>query len=268
VGAVVDDAYGRRVTRREVLTGGAKLAAGSAAIWTLGRSVLSANAATATKTIEVFGPPYDFTDAFYLANGIDPSKILMRVDGTPPDSTTAPRQDPFPGYSFASDTDPKFNRNVRVLNHTGGYDFAGNIEYYWVNGMLMPDTFTNDAAGQEARGIADSFAAYLFPKASGDPFGLDVTNRRQDNVFGDADPAYDADVLGLWVATFVSYTPAALTTPQGKALLERLARKNGRDLDGTPIIKRVKEVELLHELGFVDLRTRPSDGSLGPPWVI
>jgi hypothetical protein len=256
----------RQVTRREVVIGGATLAAGGAALWALGP--LAEPAAAATTTIQVSGPPYDFTDDFYRTNGVDPSKIVMRVDGTPPDSTTAPRQDPFPGYSFASDTDPTFNRNVRVLNTTGGYDFAGNIEYYWVDGMLMPDSFTGDAAGQEARGIADSFAAYLFPKAAGDPLGDAVANRRQDNVFADQDPAYDADVLGLWILTFVSYTPAALATPRGQALLARLARKNGRDLDGTPLIKRVQEVELLHDQGWVELRTRPADGSLGPPWVI
>ena len=52
------------------------------------------------------------------------------------------------------------------------------------------------------------------------------------------------------------------------ALLARLARRNGRDLDGTPIVKRVQEVDLLHDRGLVELRTRPADGSLGPPWVI
>jgi hypothetical protein len=92
--------------------------------------------------------------------------------------------------------------------------------------------------------------------------------RNERAVDSDQDPAYDADVLGLWLLTFVSYTPAALATPAGQALLERLARKNGRDLDGTPIIKRVQDVELLHDRGLVELRTRPADGSLGPPWVI
>jgi hypothetical protein len=256
-------------TRREVLTTGAKLAAGSAALWAVGASTTSVQAAgTTAKTTEVFGPPYDFTDEFYRRNGVDPSKIVMRVNGSPPSSTTARRTDPFPGFSFASDTDPKFNRHVRVLETTGGYDNEGNIEYYWVDGMLLADAFTSDAAGRQARELADTFFAYLFPKASGDPFGLDVTNRRQDNVFGDPDPFYDFDALGLWTAAFVSYTQLALTTGPGRQVLADLAKKNGRDLDGTPIIKTVDEIDFLHGRGLVQLRSRPADGSLGPPWVI
>jgi hypothetical protein len=259
----------RQFTRREVVSGGAKLAAGGAAVWALGSSTAAvAQGATRAKTTEVFGPPYDFTDDFYRTNGIDPAKIVMRVDGTPPSSTTTPRRDPFPGYSFESDTDPKYNRNVRVLETTGGYNVAGDIEYYWVDGMLLADAFTTDSAGQEARQLADTFFAYLFPKASGDPFGLDVTNRRQDNVFGDPDPFYGFDVLGLWTAAFVSYTQLALTTSAGKKVLTDLMRKNGRDLDGTPIIKRVEEIDFLRGNGLVQIRTRPADGSLGPPWVI
>ena len=263
-----EEPFDRQFTRREVMATGAKLAAGGAALLAVGTSASGGELATAAKTVEVSGPPYDFTDDFYRANGVDPSKILMRVDGTPPSSTTAPRHDPFPGFSFESDADPKFNRNVRVLETTGGYDFAGGIEYYWVDGMLLSDSFTDDAAGRNARELADTFFAYLFPKASGDPLGDAVTNRRQDNVFGDPDPFYDFDVLGLWTAAFVRYTRLALESTPGRKALAELARKNGRDLDGTPIIKRVEEIDFLRGNGLVEIRTRPADGSLGPPWVI
>ena len=258
----------RQFTRREVMATGAKAGAGGVALWAFGASAGGAGAATTAKTIEVFGPPYDFTDVFYRRNGIDPSKIVMRVDGTPPSSTTTSRQDPFPGFSFASDTDPSFNRNVRILETTGGYNFAGDIEYYWVDGMLMPDSFTDDAAGRNARELADTFFAYLCPKASGDPLGDAVTNRRQDNVFGDPDPFYEFDVLGLWTAAFVSYTRLALTTGPGRQALAELAEKNGRDLDGTPIIKRVEEIDLLRGNGLVEIRTRATDGTAGSPWII
>src|SRR5262245_19794685 len=60
-------------------------------------------------------PPFDFTDAFYLQNGIDPTKILNRVDGTCPATDV-------PSCSVVdnSNTDPN-RRNVRVLSTTGGW---------------------------------------------------------------------------------------------------------------------------------------------------
>ncbi len=257
---------GRRFTRREVVTGGAKAAAGGAALWALGPGALQA--AEAASTIEVSGPPYDFKDDYYRVNGVDPTRIVMRASGMPPDSTTARRTDPFPGFRYASDTDPHLNRHVRLLNTTGGYAFDGSIEYYNVFGMVLPDSFTNDQAGRNARELADTFFAYIFPKASGDPFSPDPSNRRQNNVFGDPDPFYGFDVLGLWTIAFVSYTRLALQTGPGREVLEALAMTNGRDLDGTPIVKAVDEVDFLRGNGLVEVSTRPLDGSLGPPWVI
>src|SRR5262249_23150605 len=121
----------------------------------------------------VSGPPFDFSNSFYLANGIDPSKILNRV-GT---STSA--------SAFVvdnSNTDPT-RTNIRITETTGGFKRDGNVLYYTINGFVNPATFTNNAAGQKAMQIAESFEAYIFPKASGDPLSPALANRRQDNVF-------------------------------------------------------------------------------------
>ena len=40
--------------------------------------------------------------------------------------------------------------------------------------MVMPNTFTNDAAGQKAMAIANSFEAYIFPKASAHPLEISI----------------------------------------------------------------------------------------------
>ncbi len=106
-------------------------------------------------------PPFDFSDAHYLANGINPANILDRVDGTCPASD-------MPACSVVdnSNTDPD-HRNIRVLSTTGGFNHEGNPLYYSIFGMVMPSTFTNDAAGQKAMSIANFFSAYIFPKASG-----------------------------------------------------------------------------------------------------
>ena len=207
-------------------------------------------------------PPFDFSDAHYLANGINPANILARVNGTCPASD-------MPACSVVdnSNTDPD-RRNIRVLSTTGGFDHEGNPLYYNIFGMLMPSTFTNDAAGQKAMSIANFFSAYIFPKASGNPLSPALSNRRQDNVFDTRNGYSQANPLGLWTAVFVSYTPAAFNTPKGVSTLAALAAKNGTDLDGTPMIRKAIEVDVLERKGLVQTQTRALDGSQGFPWII
>lgn len=207
-------------------------------------------------------PPFDFSDTFYLQNGINPANILERVNGTCPASD-------MPACSVVdnSNTDPD-RRNVRVLSTTGGSNHEGNPLYYNIFGMAMPNTFTNDAAGQKAMQIANFFSAYIFPKASGNPLSPALPNRRQDNVFDTRNGYFTANPLGLWTAVFVSYTPAAFSTPEGQKTLAALAAKNGTDLDGTPIIRKAIEVDDLGKKGFAVQQTRALDGSQGFPWII
>lgn len=53
-------------------------------------------------------PPYDFSDQFYLQNGIDPSKLLGRVNG-------------MDGVSVLDDTNDPTRTGVRVTQTTGGF---------------------------------------------------------------------------------------------------------------------------------------------------
>jgi len=207
-------------------------------------------------------PPFDFADSFYLQNGINPTNILGRVNGTCPANDK-------PACSVVdnSNTDPN-RRNIRVLSTTGGFDREGNNLYYNIFGMVMPNTFTNDAAGHNAMAIANSFEAYIFPKASGNPLSPDLPNRRQDNLFDTGNGYFVANPLGLWTAVFVSYTPAAFNTDDGQKILATLAAKNGTDLDGTPMIRQVKEIDFLERKGLAEEHTRALDGSQGFPWII
>ena len=206
-------------------------------------------------------PPFDFSDAHYLANGINPVNIVMHVNGSCPlsDKPSCSVVDP-------SNTDPD-RSNIRVRSTTGGFDREGNPLYYNIYGMVMPNTFTNDAAGASAMAIANSFEAYIFPKAAGNPLSPDLSNRRQDNLFDTGDGYFVANPLGLWSAVFVSYTPAAFT-PEGQKVLATLAAKNGTDLDGTPIIRHVKEIDFLERMGLAMEQRRAPDGTQGPPWII
>ena len=116
------------------------------------------------------------------------------------------------GMSVIDNAVPGSNfRNIRITCTTGGSDNHGNLLYYVITGMAMPNTFTNDAAGAAALATAEKSRAFIFPRASGDPLNPDPSNRRQDNVF---DYVYDPrNPLGLWTATFPIYTQPR-STPQ------------------------------------------------------
>lgn len=200
-------------------------------------------------------PPFDFSDAFYRANGINPANILARVDGTAPASTLAPSPD-------------ANHRNVRVLATNGGFDAGGDDTYFNILGVLMPNAFTNNAAGRKAQTIANHYRAFVFPKAAGDPLDQALPNRRQDNVFDTRDGYFSNDPLGLWILTFVSYTPRAFNTADGRKALSDLAQRNGLDLDGTPMLTKADDIDNLAAEGFVELRHPALDGSQGFPWVL
>jgi len=212
-------------------------------------------------------PPFDFGDAFYLANGINPTAISERI-GTPNCSSGKCVFD-------NSNNDPN-RRNIRVLETTGGFDEGGNLIYYSIMGFVFPNTFTTDAAGVQAQQIANEFRAFIFPKTPRNPDGspADVilspapSNRRQDNVFDTRNDYFDRNPLGLWILAFVVYTQKAFTTADGQKTLADLAAKNGTDLDSTPILNNAGVIDQLVIDGFAEIRTRPLDGSKGFPWVI
>lgn len=242
----------RPVSRRTFVGQGARLTATGAALWAIGPSLWPVETEAQTGS----GPPFDFSDAYYLANGVNPANILNRVNGMDGNSVI---DNAVPGPNF---------RNVRIINTTGGTDVGGSLFYYVINGMLMPNSFTNDATGQTALSFAETSFAYIFPKASGGPLSPDPSNRRQDNVFDYSTNTPSRDPLGLWTLTFVSYSPAAFNTTAGREALADKARTNGLDLDGTPLLFSRSDILDLQKQGFVQLRTRNFDGSQGFPWVI
>lgn len=168
-----------------------------------------------------------------------------------------------------SNTNPD-RRDIRILSTTGGFDAAGNPLFYTIDGMVNPDTFTGNAAGQQAMKIANSFSAYIFPKATGNPLSPALDNRRQDNVFDTRNGYFTANPLGLWTAVFVSYTAAGLDPSNAvcKPALDELRAKNGTDLDGTPQFHKAIEVDDLEKKGCAEENTRALNGSQGFPWII
>lgn len=221
-------------------------------------------------------PPYDFSDQYYLENGINPDKILNRIgsSGNPclPGGANC--------VTDSYNTDPHRGNN-RVLQTTGGFNNSGNLIYYSIMGFLTPDSFSNDAAGQKAKEIANSYRAFIFPKQPNQTSTIcsptvtsncvklspAVSNRRQDNLFDTRNGYFSNNPLGLWVLAFVVYTPQAYT-PEGQAALKPFADTNGVTLDGTPILTAADDIDGLAAKNLVSLVTRPLDGSQGFPWVI
>ncbi len=189
---------------------------------------------------------YDFTDAYYFQNGVNPAAI----DGR--------RQ---PGPLAASDT-PNFGyqRPVRALLTLPAYDHSGNAWYFTVLGGLNADAFTPNAAGQNARQVADRSKEYIFPRQGTDPIGLGAF--RQSVVLDMRGGYFSNNPLGLWLHTWVSYTSKALNTADGIKVLNDLAKKNGRDLDGTPILNSASDIENLTQNGYVTQTNRPPSDPL------
>lgn len=183
---------------------------------------------------------YDFTDAYYLQNGINPSAI----DGR--------RQ---PGPLAATDT-PIFpyQRNVRALLTLPNYDHSGNAWFFTVLGGFNVGAFTNNSAGQRARQIADSSVEYVFPRKGTDPVGLGAL--RQSVMLDMRNGYFSNNKLGLWIHVWVSYT-SKITTSEGQKIMRDMAERNGRDLDGTAIIASTSEIDNLFSKGYITKTTRP-----------
>jgi hypothetical protein len=207
--------------------------------------VMALLAAPSVTKADVEDRLYDFTDAFYLENGINPALIEGRMQ---------------PGPNAVNDTPIfPFQRNVRALLTLAAYDHSGNINYFTVLGGFSAAAFTPDAAGREAREIADSFIEYLFPKQGTDPIGFDF---RQSSLLDMRNGYFGEDPLGNWLHVWVNYTPRALNTRAGRRAVNEIARKNGRDFDGTAIIATLSDIESLLDKGLITLTERPDTDPL------
>lgn len=198
--------------------------------------------------------PFDFTDDYYRANGINPDALNGRVSGTD-------------GVSVVdnSNTDPD-RRNVRMTLSIPGYKHNGDILWFTPFAGFNESAFTNDASGDEARRIADEYPLYIFPQRSNAEFQL--FPKRQEDLVPLKNGYFSNDPLGLWVLIVVEYTDAAFNTDAGRDALDELAWENGLAADGTPIIRTESELEDLEDDGFVRMYTLPADGSLGDRWSV
>jgi hypothetical protein len=62
----------------------------------------------------------------------------------------------------------------------------------------------------------------------------------------------------LWVHVFVNWTPKAFDTAAGRNALNAMARRNGRALDGTPILRTVSDIDEMVRAGYATKTRRPT----------
>lgn len=188
---------------------------------------------------------YDFTDAYYLRNGVNPANISGRREPGPLAVIDRP--------NFA------YQRPVRALLTFPAYDHSGDLEFFTVLGGGSTSLFTNNAAGRAARQLADNSIEYVFPPLTGDPFAL---GGRQSNMLDMRNGYFSNNPLGLWIHVWVSYTDRAFNTAEGRKQLTDLARRNGLASDGTPIIATLSEIDKLFSKGLITKRTRAANDPL------
>jgi hypothetical protein len=194
-------------------------------------------------------PPFDFSDQFYTANGINAAALIGRPVGNPPGSIIDNREN-----------GPELN-NVRILGQAAAYDHGGNRIFFYVTGLPTLASFLDNSAGRQALEIAERYNVYEFPRAGNGQFA--VFPKRQDLIADLRNGYFSNNPLGVWKINLVRFTPAAFDTDAGRAALAQLAARNGHDLDGTPIVKTLDEIEVLRTARLVTIDTPPSDGGPG-----
>jgi hypothetical protein len=197
---------------------------------------------------------FDFTDQYYQQNGVNTARIFNR------------RQVTGNGNSVFDTPFFLFQRNVRAARLNPAYADNGRPTFWAVMGDIDNTGFTNDAAGANAKVLANRYILYVFPTRTGNPIGLG--NNRQADIVDLSGGYFSNDPLGLWLHVWVSYTDRAFTSSDGAKMLNELRSKNGTALDGTPIIKTLSELNNLLSKGFAAKRLRKADGTEGPMYGI
>lgn len=188
-------------------------------------------------------PPFDFTDAYYTANGVSPAGLVGRRTGSD-------------GLSVISTPPDSNHRNVRNTFTLPAYDTSGNEYFFTVMADLAPNAFTGNSAGANARTLAEKYTVYVFPTKDGNQTA--VNNNRQADMIDLSGGYFSNDPLALWIHKFVSWNASAFTTSGGQKALSDLLGKNGAALDGTPIIKSKSDIDNLVSKGYASLLTRPA----------
>lgn len=192
--------------------------------------------------------PFDFSDKYYQTNGILPAAIEKRHNGGD-------------GRSIPDATYNWRYRNVRILETFPAYGPNGDLLFWNHYGAVGKYAFTSDNAGTGAVYTAYHYPIYVFPSST-----VRYSDRQAAMIEIDKDYT-QKNPLGVGVVILVEYTDAA-NSEDGKALLAELGKKNGFSIDGTPIIRSVRELGTLTRLGVVRQIVRGSSDPYPVSFII
>ena len=196
-----------------------------------GQKSLSSGATLSSGSLAEEIRPFDFNSRYYYDNGIEPSLIVNRRNGSD-------------GLSILDSTTDERFRGVRITAVFPAYNQNGDLIYWNLYGELYKQSFRSDQTGYAALAAAEYFPMYIFPS----DFVRD--RQRQASVIDLKDTYFEKNPLGLSVQVEVKFT-VRTNTDDGQKELAILAEKNGLSLDGTPIIKTVEEIQDLTRKGLV-----------------
>lgn len=210
------------------------------------------------------GPGFQFSDDFLAANGISAPAIRAQEQFSPTQGKAPSRfgaffrEAPNGDVDSVVDTPPdaRFS-NTRILRHNMGFNAAGEMLFY----PDPPAFFFEDAfLTPEAKDLTNRSLVFLFPRTkrasqsipgcpAEDPsvaFNPDLLdpgpcNRRQDNIFDTGNGYLTSNPLQLWRIVFLTWDGPDLNTPQCQAKIAEYGERNGLDLEGTPIIRSMRE---------------------------
>jgi hypothetical protein len=212
-------------------------------------SVFSQTAAGSSGAFAEELRPFDFSDKYYYANGVEPEQIVNRRSGVD-------------GQSVEDTINDRRFRNVRILSVYPAYNQDGKILYFNLYGEFFKDGFSIDAAGERAAELAQLYPLYIFPS-----IGKDAEFRQAHLINLRDDGYFEKNYLGLSVQVVVEFTDL-IYTEEGQREMGALADRNGYSGDGTPIIKTALEIEDLTQKNYVTQKIRNLYNLSEPPYAI
>lgn len=97
--------------------------------------------------------PFDFSDKYYEANGVQPYLIINRANGSDGKSV------------FTKNANENY-RDVRFIETLPAYNYDGSLLYFNNYGEIFDRDFVIGASGDEALRIAQSFPMFVFPSTT------------------------------------------------------------------------------------------------------
>ena len=181
--------------------------------------------------------PFDFTGKYYQTNGVIPESLIGRKNGAD-------------GESVFDQTFENRYTNVRITATFPAYSSDGSPLFWNYYAGVPKYGFTEDYEGQQAVDTAFAYPMYIFPSATVKDSDRQASLLRFDEAYFTKNP------LGIAAMLLVEYTDQ-IQTKDGEKTMQWLAERNGRSLDGTPIIRTTEELDLLIAERYVSV-TQPA----------